>query len=120
MLIDIVKHLTGSDMLFDAKDLNSCVAKLSFNTTMQPLTRQNAQRNGLNITAGTLFPIHPTVQTLHPQTFIYLGPLSATWEAKSLRMKMSSLVKSLIGFQSLTQTFSLRAYTRFSHDGKNA
>ncbi|GFN76874.1 histone-lysine N-methyltransferase SETMAR [Plakobranchus ocellatus] len=37
-------------------------------------TQQNAQRNGLNVTGGTLFPIQPTVQTLHPQTFIYLGP----------------------------------------------
>ncbi|GFO15489.1 histone-lysine N-methyltransferase SETMAR [Plakobranchus ocellatus] len=44
-----------------------------FNTTMQPSTRQNAQRNGLNVTGGTLFPIHSTVQTLHSQTFNYLG-----------------------------------------------
>ncbi|GFN84016.1 hypothetical protein PoB_001052200 [Plakobranchus ocellatus] len=36
-------------------------------------TRQNAQRNGLNVTGGTLFPIQPTVQTLHPQTFIYFS-----------------------------------------------
>ncbi|GFN73695.1 histone-lysine N-methyltransferase SETMAR [Plakobranchus ocellatus] len=47
---------------------------LHFNMTMQTPTRQNAQRNGLNGTGGTLFPIQPTVQTLHPQTFIYLGP----------------------------------------------
>ncbi|GFN80417.1 mariner mos1 transposase [Plakobranchus ocellatus] len=50
------------------------VAELSFNTTMQPPTRQNAQRNGLNVTGGTLFPIQLTVQTLHPQTFIHFGP----------------------------------------------
>ncbi|GFO37027.1 mariner mos1 transposase [Plakobranchus ocellatus] len=50
------------------------VAELSFNTIMQPPTRQNAQRNVLNVTGGTLFPIQPTVQTLHPQAFIYLGP----------------------------------------------
>ncbi|GFO17881.1 ufm1-specific protease 2 [Plakobranchus ocellatus] len=37
-------------MLFDAKDLDSCVAELSFNMTMQTSTQQNAQRNGLNIT----------------------------------------------------------------------
>ncbi|GFO27763.1 histone-lysine N-methyltransferase SETMAR [Plakobranchus ocellatus] len=37
-------------------------------------SRQNALRNGLNVTGGTLFPIQSTVQTLHPQTFIYLGP----------------------------------------------
>ncbi|GFN80975.1 histone-lysine N-methyltransferase SETMAR [Plakobranchus ocellatus] len=41
-------------------------------------TRQNAQRNDLNVTGGTFFPIQPTVQTLHPQTFIYLGTSSAT------------------------------------------
>ncbi|GFN80889.1 histone-lysine N-methyltransferase SETMAR [Plakobranchus ocellatus] len=44
------------------------------NTTIQLPTKQNAQKNGLNVTGGTLFPIQPTVQTLHPQTFIYLGP----------------------------------------------
>ncbi|GFO14950.1 histone-lysine N-methyltransferase SETMAR [Plakobranchus ocellatus] len=38
------------------------------------LHTQNTQRNGLNVTGGTLLPIQPTVQTLHPQTFIYLGP----------------------------------------------
>ncbi|GFN94413.1 transposase [Plakobranchus ocellatus] len=59
-------------MLFDAKDLDSCIAELSFNTTMQPHTRQNAQRNGLNVTGGTLFPIQPTVQTLY---FHLFGPL---------------------------------------------
>ncbi|GFO05091.1 histone-lysine N-methyltransferase SETMAR [Plakobranchus ocellatus] len=37
-------------------------------------TRQNALRNGLNVTGVKLFSIQPTVQTLHPQTFIYLGP----------------------------------------------
>ncbi|GFO19102.1 histone-lysine N-methyltransferase SETMAR [Plakobranchus ocellatus] len=93
---------------------------VAFITTMQPPTRKNAQRNDLNVTGGTLFLIQPTVQTLHHQTFIYLGPLSATWEAKSLRMKMNSLEKFVIGFQSLTQTFSHRVYTRFSHGGKNA
>ncbi|GFO31882.1 kxdl motif-containing protein 1-like [Plakobranchus ocellatus] len=60
-------------MLFDAKDLDSCVAKLSFNMTNQPPTRQKAQRNGLNVTGGTLFPIQPT--DLAPSDFYLFGPL---------------------------------------------
>ncbi|GFR88114.1 hypothetical protein ElyMa_006092400 [Elysia marginata] len=65
MLIDIVKHFTDKDMLFDAKNLDSCVAESSFNMTMRPPTQQNAQRNGLNITGGRILPIQPTVHTLH-------------------------------------------------------
>ncbi|GFO24722.1 histone-lysine N-methyltransferase SETMAR [Plakobranchus ocellatus] len=62
-------------MLFDAKDLDSCVV-LSFNMKMQPPTRQNAQRNGFNFTGGTLFPIQPTVQPdLAPSDFHLFGPL---------------------------------------------
>ncbi|GFN88345.1 histone-lysine N-methyltransferase SETMAR [Plakobranchus ocellatus] len=34
--------------------------------------------------------------------------------------RMNLLVKFVIGFQSLTQTFSHTVYTRFSHGGKNA
>ncbi|GFO49468.1 histone-lysine N-methyltransferase SETMAR [Plakobranchus ocellatus] len=34
----------------------------------------HGKRNGLNVTGGTLFPIQPKVETLHPQTFICLGP----------------------------------------------
>ncbi|GFO34415.1 hypothetical protein PoB_006092000 [Plakobranchus ocellatus] len=107
-------------MLFDAKDLDSCEAELSFNRTMQPphtakRTKEWLERYSWDV---ILHPAHSPA--LHPQTFIFLGLYQATWEAKSLRMKMSSLVKSVIDFQSLTQTFSLRAYTRFSHGGKNA
>ncbi|GFO27503.1 phospholipase d3 [Plakobranchus ocellatus] len=42
-------------MLFDAKDLDSCVAELSFNMTMQPPTWQKAQRNGLSLQGEDIF-----------------------------------------------------------------
>ncbi|GFO42939.1 histone-lysine N-methyltransferase SETMAR [Plakobranchus ocellatus] len=57
---------------------------------------------------------------LVPSDFHLFGPLKRHLEAKSLRMEMNSLVKFVIGFQSLTQTFSHSVYARFSLDGKNA
>ncbi|GFO28615.1 histone-lysine N-methyltransferase SETMAR [Plakobranchus ocellatus] len=36
-----------------------CIAELSFNATMQPPSRQNVQRNGLNVTGGTFSPSSP-------------------------------------------------------------
>ncbi|GFN78232.1 hypothetical protein PoB_000473800 [Plakobranchus ocellatus] len=103
-------------MLFDTKDLDSCVAELSFNTTMQSPTRQNAQRNGLNVTSGTLFPIQPTVQTLHPQTYLF-GPLKRHLGGK----KFEDRDEVRDWFSKLDANFFPQGiYTRFSHGGKNA
>ncbi|GFN98194.1 hypothetical protein PoB_002470000 [Plakobranchus ocellatus] len=62
-------------MLFDTKDLDSCVPELSFNTTMQLHTRQNAQRNGLNVTVTVqintclppLFDLQKTLRGNNPE-----------------------------------------------------
>ncbi|GFO31395.1 histone-lysine N-methyltransferase SETMAR [Plakobranchus ocellatus] len=61
-------------MLFDAKDLDSCVAELSFDTTMQPPTRQNAQRNGLNVTGLEFIPHLAHSPDLAPSDFHLFGP----------------------------------------------
>ncbi|GFN74519.1 histone-lysine N-methyltransferase SETMAR [Plakobranchus ocellatus] len=59
-------------MLFDAKDLDSCVAKLSFNTTVQPPTRTKEwlERYKWDITAH---PAHSP--DLAPSDFHLFGPL---------------------------------------------
>ncbi|GFN97159.1 histone-lysine N-methyltransferase SETMAR [Plakobranchus ocellatus] len=106
-------------MLFDAKDLDSCVAELSFNTTMQPYTAKRTkewlERYRWDIISH---PAHSTDLAL--SDFHLFGPLKRHLGGKKFEDEDESLVKFVIDFQSLTQTFSHRVYTRFSRGGKNA
>ncbi|GFO32119.1 LOW QUALITY PROTEIN: histone-lysine N-methyltransferase SETMAR [Plakobranchus ocellatus] len=99
-------------------------AELSLNTTMQPppphTHTAKRTKEWLERYRWDIIP-HPAHSSyLAPLDFYLFGPLKRHLGGKSLRMKMNSLVKFVIGFQSLTQTFLHRVYTRSSHGGKNA
>ncbi|GFO47182.1 LOW QUALITY PROTEIN: histone-lysine N-methyltransferase SETMAR [Plakobranchus ocellatus] len=65
-------------MLSDAKDLDSCVAKLSFNTTMQP----KRTKEWLERCRWDIIPHPAHSPDLAPSDFHLFGPLKRHMEGK--------------------------------------
>ncbi|GFO35014.1 histone-lysine N-methyltransferase SETMAR [Plakobranchus ocellatus] len=69
-------------MLFGAKDLDSCVAKLSFNTTMQPPTQQKCTKEWIERYRWDIIPHPAHSPDLAPSDFHLFGPLKFHLEGK--------------------------------------
>ncbi|GFN93131.1 transposase [Plakobranchus ocellatus] len=84
-----------------------------------PHTVKRTKEYGLTVTGGTFIP-HPAYSPdLAPSDFHLFGPLKRHLGGKKFEDEDELTGEVRDWFSSLTQTFSHRVYTRFSHGGKN-
>ncbi|GFO48771.1 histone-lysine N-methyltransferase SETMAR [Plakobranchus ocellatus] len=106
-------------MLFDAKDLDSCVEELSFNKTMQPPTAKRT-KEWLERYRWDIIP-HPAHSLdLALSDFHLFRSLKRHLGGKKFEDEDEVIGEVRDRFSKLDANFSPRVHTRFSHGGRNA